>query len=701
MLQRFRHFAVALSLSVLLNVAGAHLAPAISATPIKWDRAHYATSTHEVAKAASIPVRAMTPRSVYNHTAREIFGFALASSLSDPTFGYPSWNFDALSTVAFFGLHVDTGGRFVPDKGWAVWSSSDLTNLVAVAHRHGVHVVLTIILQDFAPNTPDMCGGLNHADATVAETVTEVKAKVVDGVNIDYEGLNGSCGTTDPNWAQHAMTTLAQKMRAAIGATPYISIDTYAGAAGDGYGFFDVVGLANYVDSFFVMAYDMEYSNYYSAPLYCVKFCLGPTAPLTGYRYNDTGVMAQYIGAVPASKVILGVPYYGRKSCVSSASPNQYPTTSVIADSYLDASTEVSYFEVKTGSYAAHRESISAGQERWDTWYNTSLNCLRELYWDDALSLGKKYDLVNSDRLRGVGIWNLNYGGGAPELWDALATHFVACTNALISVAPASPQGTGTKATVTAGSSGCASPQYRFWIQDPGRDWSMVKDYSSASTYSWTGTGAPGSYRLEVDVRANPNVSYDSTANLTYVLNPCSGAGLKADQASPQQPGPSIVLTGSATCAGAAQYRFWIRPPGGAWGIVQDYGAVATYAWNTSGKPVGSYGLEVDVKNQGATASYETVANLDFALDAPCGKPTLTTTPASPQAVGSVVALTATTGGCPSPLYRFWIQPPGGTWTTVQDYSTVSTYGWNTSGRPAGTYQLEVDVKDKSTVASY
>src|SRR5207249_1890474 len=43
-------------------------------------------------------------------------------------------------------------------------------------------------------------------------------------------------------------------------------------------------------------------------------------------------------------------------------------------------------------------------------------------------SLGHKYDLVNADNLRGVGMWNLNYGGGAPELWNLLAAKFTATT---------------------------------------------------------------------------------------------------------------------------------------------------------------------------------------------------------------------------------------------------------------------------------
>src|SRR5690348_10120200 len=287
-MQKSRHIAFAEAVTIVLVVA------AFGATP---------------ASAEAGPVSAHTPQaavvSAASHSSREVFGFALASSLTDPTVGYPSWNFDLLSTVAFFGLHVDTGGRFVADAGWNTWSSSSLTSLVALAHQHGTKVVLTVILQDFSPNTPNMCAGLAHADATVAETVQEVAAKGVDGVNIDYEGLDGSCGTSDPYYAQHAMTAFASKMRAGLGSSYYLSVDTYAAAASDGYGFFDIAGLAPSVDSFFVMAYDLEYSNYRRSPSSCSSFCLGPTAPLTGYYYNDSDVTSQYVAVAGAGKVIL------------------------------------------------------------------------------------------------------------------------------------------------------------------------------------------------------------------------------------------------------------------------------------------------------------------------------------------------------------------------------------------------------------
>src|SRR5437879_901258 len=257
----------------------------------------------------------------------EIFGFALASSLSDPTMGASTWNFSLLTTVAFFGLHVKDDGNIAADSGLTVWNSSATSDLISKAHANATKVVLTIILQDFSAGTPHMCAGLAHASTTIAATVAQVKARGVDGVNVDYEGLNGYCGTSDAWAARHSFIYFVRALRSALPAGSYLTVDTYASSAADPAGFFDVRNLSASADAFFVMAYDLEYSNYARAPLGCSRFCLGPTAPLSGYYYNDTNTASQYVSVVGASKVILGVPYYGRKSCVASATPNQHPPT--------------------------------------------------------------------------------------------------------------------------------------------------------------------------------------------------------------------------------------------------------------------------------------------------------------------------------------------------------------------------------------
>ncbi|HEY3195100.1 MAG TPA: glycoside hydrolase family 18 protein, partial [Candidatus Dormibacteraeota bacterium] len=278
-------------------------------------------STKPFARAAAGPAAQTTSSSL----RREVFGFALASSLNDPTVGDPTWNFSLLSTVAFFGLHINDDGTIASDSGWTVWNSSQLTDLLSLAHAHGAKVVVTIIEQDFASGTPHMCAALANRATVVSQTVAQVAAKGVDGVNVDFEGLNGTCPNSQT--ARSMMTDLVRQLRVALPSGSYLSVDTYASSASDPIGFFDIPGLNANVDSLFVMAYDLEYSNYARAPTNCASFCLGPTAPLTGYYYNSTSTASQYKAVVPASKVILGVPYYGRKSCVATPTPNQYPTS--------------------------------------------------------------------------------------------------------------------------------------------------------------------------------------------------------------------------------------------------------------------------------------------------------------------------------------------------------------------------------------
>src|SRR2546421_224128 len=540
--KRSRHFVSALILTALAIT----IAPAGAA-----------------ASSGSAPARLV---GASQHNSREVFGFALASSLTDPGIGHPSWNFDLLSTVAVFGVHVGSSGSLAGDAGWTTWNSSALTNLVSLAHQHGTKVVLTVILQDFSPNNPNMCAGLQHADATVAQTVQEVKAKGVDGVNIDYEGLDGSCGTGDPYWSQHAMTAFAQKMRAGLGSSYYLSVDTYAAAASDGYGFFDVRGIAAYADSLFVMAYDLEYSIYRRPPTSCSTFCLGPTSPLTGYYYSDAAVISQYVAVAGAGKVIFGVPYYGRKACVGAAVPNALPTSSVVADSYLDASGEASDPAVQPGSYTMHRDASSSGAERWDTWYNTTLQCTRELYWDDTVSLGKKYDLVNSSGLRGVGIWNLNYGGSAPELWYALAAHFTGCSGVNIAFAPASPSNVGTAITVTGAASGCANPLYKFFLRTAASGtWQLVQDYSTNSAYRWNSAGAPaGPVYFGVWVRdANSTASVDANTSAAYVLfAPCANVSVSFTPSGSAGAGAPRPVTSGAVGWGLPLFRVLVGAVG-------------------------------------------------------------------------------------------------------------------------------------------
>jgi hypothetical protein len=416
---------------------------------------------------------------------REVFGFVQASVLADPSVGYPSWDFSMLSTVAYFGEHVNWDGNIVnTDTGWAVWNSAAASGLVDVAHGHGVKVVLTLILIDGEADQAQMCSGLGWGDRTIAEGIQQMQARGADGINLDYEGENVTCAANGQT-TQSMLIDYVKKFRAAMPAGSYLSMDTYSGSGEGPDGFFNLPALAPNVDSFFVMAYDMEYYNWYGPPADCTTMCLGPTAPLTTYFYNDTRTATEYAATVPASKVILGVPYYGRKACVGPGDANAYPTSSIVAETYLDAAGEQSYVDTVPGTYSIHRDPHDpAGQERFDDWLSSQYNCTRQLYWDDFVSLGAKYDLVNRYNLRGVGIFTLNYGGGAPELWCDLRDHFSAGHVPATASAAATQPATQFTVTLTAGQ-GCGVSAFDLQMEDAstGAPWLDVADNVAPTSY--------------------------------------------------------------------------------------------------------------------------------------------------------------------------------------------------------------------------
>ncbi|RME48798.1 MAG: hypothetical protein D6795_12420, partial [Deltaproteobacteria bacterium] len=69
-------------------------------------------------------------------------------------------------------------------------------------------------------------------------------------------------------------------------------------------------------------------------------------------------------------------------------------------------------------------------ERRWDEESQTPFYVYEEggspyqTWYDDAESLGYKYDLVLERDIQGIGIWALGYDGTRPELWEAIETHF-------------------------------------------------------------------------------------------------------------------------------------------------------------------------------------------------------------------------------------------------------------------------------------
>lgn len=154
--------------------------------------------------------------------------------------------------------------------------------------------------------------------------------------------------------------------------------------------------LAPYVDQFFVMAYDMSPM---SSP--------GPTAPLTGAELSDLSVLASYQSVVPASKVILGIPFYGYD--FTTYTPN--PPSGVIGAPYA-----VTYQSIVQAAHPATWDSVTetpyASFKRQGQWHET--------WYDDPTSVALKVALAAAFDVGGVGAWDLGMAAGQPQMTYAL-----------------------------------------------------------------------------------------------------------------------------------------------------------------------------------------------------------------------------------------------------------------------------------------
>src|SRR5438477_83177 len=371
------------------------------------------------ARAGVIPLRpyALAPA---GGVTREVFGFAPYWRLAQN----PNWNYSLLSTVAYFGINFNPDGSVsTNDAGWSGWNSQDLATIITNAHAAGDRVVLVIKPNGAVSSTAAVLNAIvtNPAatQTVITNTINLVASKNLDGVNVDFEGTSNGYPNVQSGFTNF-VTQLSRQMHQRWPSSR-VTVDTYSGSASWDGGLFKIGDLAPVVDGMFVMAYDMAPGN--MAPGQA-----GPNSPLNGFTYNDTLSVSQYLTKAPASKVMLGVAYYGYKYSTNSTA--LYSTiksgSGATADMYSDILDDFACAQQLTRSWDA------TAQSPWASWWSPATgdpcaanhNSWRELYYDNATSLGYKYDLVNNNNLMGTGMWALGYDGNSVDLWRELALKF-------------------------------------------------------------------------------------------------------------------------------------------------------------------------------------------------------------------------------------------------------------------------------------
>jgi spore germination protein YaaH len=360
-----------------------------------------------------------------NGLRREVFGYLPYWYLTDANVG--RINYGLMSTIAYFGVAARSNGTLArtsqgqPTAGWLGWNSSQMTEVTNRAHALGVKVVLTVTMMEWDGDYAEMSTLLNsstYRTALVNEIVGTLRARRADGVNLDFEPV--------PSSLRSQYTSFVRQVKAGLtsaGVGSYVTVASMAGAATWDTGY-DVVGLtaSGAADALMVMAYDFSWSGSARA---------GGVAPLSSPHIFDSGeALADHLALVPGSKLIWGVPYYGRAWTTKDGSLNSPTcrTTSVCPSARSDAIGRTwapRYIDALAG-VADHPPRLwdATGRVPWYRWFDSARNAWTQAYYDDAQSLAAKYSRVESNGLRGIGIWTLLMDVGRGELYGVIDEYF-------------------------------------------------------------------------------------------------------------------------------------------------------------------------------------------------------------------------------------------------------------------------------------
>ena len=439
---------------------------------------------------------------------RQVMGFLPYWEVNDAFLDY-----ELLSTIAYFSVGSDANGNLLkldPDgtatTGWGGWTSSRMTSIINGAHTKGTRVVLTISVFAWTTGQATLQGqllGNPTARLNLAkQAAAAVRARGADGINLDFEPI--ASGYADE------FTAFVRTVRA--------ELDKQA----PGYQLtFDTTGyIGNYpleaatapggADAIFIMGYDYRTAG---------ASYVGSIDPLSGPAYDLQDTVNAYAARVSPSKLILGVPWYGRAwSTVSDQvnAQNQSGTkygssNTVILDTALDYSKQYGRrWDTREQSawVAYQRENCSATYGCVTSW--------RQLYFDDGPAVKARYDMINRMGLRGAGIWALGYDADRIDMRQAIAEKFLNDTTAPLAgiKALARTQASETFTVSWAGSDESGIRDYDVQVSilgGPWLDW-LIGTTATSAPY----TGAPG-YGFAFRVRARDTHGNASAWDVTSV----------------------------------------------------------------------------------------------------------------------------------------------------------------------------------------
>lgn len=311
---------------------------------------------------------------------------------------YKSYNFSVLNVIAYYSYEVESStGDYKDLHDWKD------TKLVSYAHKKNPNCKVLLSISSIGKKENEAFLQNPDAQANLIRKVTKLISEAnANGAHLDFEGIPASQKDAFTNF----VIDLCAKLRTEIkGAFVSISLPTI-----DFEQAFDVKQLNKHANLFVLNGFEFYGANTEIA---------GPVSQIKGggtwWNYSLERSVDEYLAAgVEPQKLLLGLAYYGAEWVTADLKTPSKARKFVKYLTYRDIKQKIGY-----ATPSEDAESLSSYYVSRD-----ANNNYRQIWYDDSLSLAKKYDWILEKKLGGVGIWALGYDNGYPQLWQALGAKF-------------------------------------------------------------------------------------------------------------------------------------------------------------------------------------------------------------------------------------------------------------------------------------
>jgi spore germination protein YaaH/5-hydroxyisourate hydrolase-like protein (transthyretin family) len=239
----------------------------------------------------------------------------------------------------------------------------------------------------------------------VSTIMNLVRTNNYDGIDLDFEGFafvdgNTTWASTAPSWVafvKELSSALHAEKKLLSVSTPYVLNPT---EVQKGYFVYAWAAIASSIDKLRIMTYDYSVSK------------VGPLGPITWAERT-----VQYaISIMPASKVFVGVPGYGRdwvtavsgvcpSNVINAVKPGTKAATFVMRDAVALAATygSVPTYDDKSGEMTFSYQKVYNGTTA--TGLATSCTASRTAWYQDARGWALRAALVTKYRIGGITAW--------------------------------------------------------------------------------------------------------------------------------------------------------------------------------------------------------------------------------------------------------------------------------------------------------